>query len=76
MATADFDELEQEALMEAGKSGLSYLKSLPETGALRACFAELEPDQAIEFLERVVDGFGAHLKTKLCADHRGPGRQS
>ena len=71
MATADFDELELEALAEGAKAGLAYLKSLPETGALRACFAELEPDQAMEFLERIVDGFGAHLKVKLCS----PGRK-
>jgi hypothetical protein len=75
MATSDFDELEQEALMAAGKAGMNYLKSLPDTDALRVAFAALDVDQAIEFLERIVDGFGAHLKDVLCAPERGPGRQ-
>lgn len=75
MATPDFDELELEALAEAAKAGMAYLKSLPSSEALRAEFAALEPDQAMEFLERIVDGFGAHLRHKLVADHRGPGRQ-
>ena len=70
MATADFDELENEALAEAGKAGFAYLKSLPDAGALRAAFAALEPDQAMEFLERIIDGFGSHLKFRLVANHR------
>lgn len=73
MSTADFDELEQEALVEAGKAGFAYLKSLPDTEALRAEFVKLDTDQALEFLERIVDGFGAHLKFRLVADNRPRG---
>jgi phosphoserine aminotransferase len=72
MSTADFDELERDALAEAAKAGMAYLKSLPDAGPLRAAFAALEPDQAMEFLERIVDGFGAHMKFRLVADHRPP----
>lgn len=71
MSTEDFDLLEQEALVEAGKLGAAYLKSIGAE-ALLDHFANLDTDQAIEFLERIIDGFGSHLKRKLVLDHRPP----
>lgn len=69
MATPDFDELEHEALKEAGKLAAAYLKSIGATDAIRE-FGKLESDQIYEFLERIVDGFGSHLKFKLVLEHR------
>ena len=64
MSTPDFDELEMQGLVAAARAGKSYLESIG-AGALVSAFADLEPNQALEFLERVVDGFGCHLKSKL-----------
>lgn len=69
MSTPDFDELEQEALAEAGRAGAAYLKSI-KAKALLMRFGELEPEQAMEFLERIVDGFGSHLRAKLVAPQK------
>ncbi len=62
MSTPDFDEIEESAKFEAGRAGLAYLKAAGTTD-LRA----LEPHQALEFIERVIDGFGAHLRARLIA---------
>ena len=69
MATPDFDELEEEAVIMAAKAGREYLKSIGATELLFR-FRELEPAQAIEFLERMIDGFGAHLRHVLVLEHR------
>ena len=68
MSTPDFDELEQEALGAGAKAAMAYLKTIPEAAGLRAEFAKLDPAQAMEFLERIIDGFGAHLRHKLCTE--------
>lgn len=66
MSTPDFDELEEEALRAAALAGIGYLKTLNTTD-----LAKLEGDQALHFLELVIDGFGSHLRHKLCADRSG-----
>ena len=66
MSTPDFNELEQEALIAAAKAGLAYLRTLNTTD-----LAKLEGPQALEFLELVIDGFGCHMRKKLCIDHPG-----
>ena len=71
MSTPDFDELEQEALIQAAKAGLAYLRTLGTTD-----LAKLEGAQALEFLELVIDGFGCHLRHKLCPEAPMGGAES
>ncbi len=64
MPQPDFDLLETEAIDEAGALAGAYLDSINKSD-----LATLTPDEWREFLERVVDGFGSHLRHRLVAPH-------
>lgn len=63
MSTPDFNEIEQDALKQGGRAGYEYLDSIGQGDVF-----ELDAIQALEFFERVVDGFGCHMRARLVAD--------
>jgi hypothetical protein len=62
MSSADFNEIERDALTASAKLGMQYLKSI---GKADVPLAHLEPSEAFEFLERVVDGFGSYIRHRM-----------
>lgn len=64
MPQPEFDALESEAIGEAGALAGAYLDSIGKSDLAKLSEAEWR-----EFLERVVDGFGSHLRHRLVAPH-------
>ncbi len=64
MSQPDFDTIELSALEEAGSAGGAFLESLDKTD-----LAGLTNEQWLEFLERIVDGFGCAMRNRLVSPH-------
>jgi hypothetical protein len=62
MTTPDFEAIEQDALRAGGRAGYAYLDSIDKENVF-----ELEEHEAVEFFERIIDGFGACMRVRLLA---------